>query len=72
MAYVYRQTLAGIEKELPDFFSKINDSQIINIKKVSHCVDDKILFVGNDRYDVSENYQQTVHEKKRIYLSHLF
>jgi DNA-binding LytR/AlgR family response regulator len=71
IAFVYRATLACIEKELPDYFAKIKDSLIINIKKVNHCIEDKVLFIDNNRFDVSENYRELVHEKKRIYLSHL-
>jgi DNA-binding LytR/AlgR family response regulator len=71
-AYIYRETMAGIEKELPDYFVKIKDSHIINIKKVTQCIDDSTLFIDNERFDVSESCQPGVHEKKRIYLSHLF
>lgn len=71
-AFVYRDTLAGIEPELPDYFVKVKDSYIVNLKKVTECIDDKVLFINNERFNVSENYQPAVHQKKRIYLSHLF
>jgi DNA-binding LytR/AlgR family response regulator len=70
-AFIYRDTLASIEKELPDYFVKVKDSHIINMKKVTHCIDERVLFIDSDRYDVSENHHAMVYEKKRIYLSHL-
>ena len=66
--YVHRESLTGIAKKLPDYFARITDYQIINIKKVTHCIDDSVLFINDDRYDVSAKYQPLAHEKKRIYI----
>jgi CheY-like chemotaxis protein len=70
--YVGRETIANIEKELPDYFVKIKNALIINIKQVTQCVDEKALLIGADWFEVSEPLRQTVREKKRIYLGHLF
>ena len=70
--YICRETITNIEKQLPDYFAKIKSALIINIKHVTQCIDDDALLIGENWFEVSENFRELAHEKKRIYLSHLF
>ena len=70
--YIYRGAITSLETELPDYFVKIKNALIVNIKQVTQCIDDNALLIGGNWFEVSENFRELVHEKKRIYLSHLF
>jgi DNA-binding LytR/AlgR family response regulator len=65
-AFILRKTMKEIEEELPENFTRIHDSYIVNLDKITARRLPHKLFIGDLALNIGEKYKDTTVEKLRI------
>lgn len=72
-AYVIRHTMIAAEAGFPDYFARLNQSAIVNLKHISAVgKDDTFCLIREQSFPITEKYRKKALEKINLYLSSRF